>query len=75
MMQKLSLDFWKINREWDSKDKDARFKSLFGDPSVVIAAAWEMIKGFVRDDVECYHTLWVLIFLMVYAPNKDRGSL
>ena len=48
---------------------------LDGDPSVVIAAAWEMIKGFVRDDVECYHTLWVLIFLMVYAPNKDRGSL
>ena len=59
------------NRKWDSEDKDARFKSFFGAPSKVIAAAWEMIKDFVRDDVERYHILWGLIFLKVYAPNEE----
>ena len=59
------------NRKWDSEDKDARFKSCFGAPSKVIAAAWEMIKDFVRDDIERYHILWGLIFLKVYAPNEE----
>ena len=39
------------NRKQDSKDKDARFRSLFGAPFVKIAATWELIKDFVRDDV------------------------
>ena len=39
------------NRKWDSKDKDARFKSVFKAPFVMIAATWELIKDFVRDDV------------------------
>jgi hypothetical protein len=30
-------------RKWDSADKDERFRSLFGAPSVVIAALWELI--------------------------------
>jgi hypothetical protein len=30
-------------RKWDSADKDDRFRSLFGAPSVVIAALWELI--------------------------------
>ena len=49
-MRKTSLDFQK-NRKWDSKDKDARFRSLFGAPFFKIAATWELIKDFGRDDV------------------------
>jgi hypothetical protein len=34
---------WPDNRKWDSDDKDEHFRSLFGAPSVVIAALWELI--------------------------------
>ena len=76
-MQKPSFQISGKNRKWDSEDKDARFKLLFGAPSVVIAAAYEMNKeDFVRDDVEQYHILWAIIFLKVYAPNeKTRCGL
>jgi hypothetical protein len=36
---------WPSNRKWDSADKDERFRSLFGAPSVVIAALWELIRS------------------------------
>jgi hypothetical protein len=39
-------------RKWDSADKDERFRSLFGAPSVVIAALWELIRSNVNNDVE-----------------------
>ena len=70
-MQKPSLDFQQTENGNESKDKDARFKSLFGAPFVVIAADWELIKDSIRDDVERYHILWALIFLKVYAPNEE----
>ena len=72
MMQKPSLDFRK------TENGILRIKMLYsnhhyldGDPSVVIAAAWEMIKDFVRDDVERYQILGALISLKVYAPNEE----
>ena len=34
-----------VGRKWDSADKDERFRSLFGAPSVVIAALWELIRS------------------------------
>ena len=79
-MQKPSFQISGKNRKWDSEDKDAGFKSsiiIWTELlSAVIAATWEMIKDFVRDDVEQYHILWAIIFLKVYAPNeKTRCGL
>ena len=62
---------WPSNRKWDSADKDERFRSLFGAPSVVIAALWELIRSNVNEDVHEKHLLWGLIFLKVYAPNEE----
>jgi hypothetical protein len=62
---------WPDNRKWDSVDKDERFRSLFGAPSVVIAALWELIRSNVNDDVEEKHLLWGLVFLKVYAKNEE----
>jgi hypothetical protein len=62
---------WPNNRKWDSVDKDERFRSLFGAPSVVIAALWELIRSNVNDDVEEKHLLWGLLFLKVYAKNEE----
>ena len=68
-----------INRKGDSKDKvrcQIQIIIIFGVPSVVIIAAWELIKDFVNDDVERYHILWSLIFLKVplnVMPGPNRG--
>ena len=59
MIQKPSLDFRK------AENGNSNHHYLDGDPSVVIAAAWEMIKDFVRDDGERYHILSALISLKV----------
>jgi hypothetical protein len=60
-----------VGRKWESADKDERFRSLFGAPSVVIAALWELIRSNVNDDVEEKHLLWALVFLKVYAKNEE----
>jgi hypothetical protein len=60
-------------RKWDSADKDEHFRSLFGAPSLVIAALWELIRSQVNYGVEEKHLLWGLVFLKVYA--KKRNSL
>ena len=57
-------------RKWDIKEKDARYRSLFGAPLLVITAAWQMIKYLVCDDYEIKHLLWGLVFLKVYAKNQ-----
>jgi hypothetical protein len=62
---------WLNNSKWDSADKDEQFRSLFGAPSVVIAALWELIRSNVNEDVHENHLLWGLVFLKVYAPNKE----
>lgn len=59
------------NRKWDSRDKEDRFKSLFGACPIVIAAAWELIKASVDDNIDQSHLLWGLVFLKVYAPNEE----
>jgi hypothetical protein len=58
-------------RKWESTDKDERFRSLFGAPSVVIAALWELIRLNVNYGVEEKHLLWGLVFLKVYAKNEE----
>ena len=57
-------------RKWDIKEKDARYRSLFGAPLLVITAAWQMIKYLVCDDYEIKHLLWGLVFLKVYVKNQ-----
>ena len=59
------------NRKWDAKDKEDRFRSLFGAPPVAIAAAWELIKDSVDNDIYHRHLLWGLVFLKVYAKNEE----
>jgi hypothetical protein len=33
---------WRNTCKWDSADKYERFRSLFGAPSIVVAALWEL---------------------------------
>ena len=58
-------------RDWNSKDKEERFVSLFGAQPKVIAGLWELIKNDVNDGILLKHLLWALIFLKIYAPNED----
>jgi len=58
-------------RKWESADKDERFRSLFGAPSLVIAALWELMRSQVNFGVEEKHLLWGLLFLKVYAKNEE----
>jgi hypothetical protein len=36
---------WPKRRRWESTDKDARFKSLFGASSTIIAEIWHRIEA------------------------------
>jgi hypothetical protein len=58
-------------RKWESADKDERFRSLFGAPSLVIAALWELMRSQVNFGVEEKHLLWGHLFLKVYAKNEE----
>ena len=58
-------------RDWNSKDKEEQFVSLFGAQPKVIAGLWELIKNDVNDGILLKHLLWALIFLKIYAPNEE----
>ncbi|MGK3739661.1 MAG: hypothetical protein ACI90V_006508, partial [Bacillariaceae sp.] len=36
---------WPNHRRWESVDKDARFKSLFGASSTIVAEIWHRIEA------------------------------
>ena len=58
-------------RKWNTKEKDARYRSLFGAPLVVITAAWKLIKQFVANDVYIKHLIYTMVFLKTYAKNQE----
>lgn len=58
-------------RDWDKGGKDARYRSLFGAPLLVITALWQLIKNIVDDGYEIKHLLYGLVFLKVYAKNQS----
>ena len=59
-------------RDWDSADKDARIRSLFGAPFIVIADLWERIEPKIdKAGAERKHLLWSLVFLKVYGSSEE----
>jgi hypothetical protein len=64
---------WPDHRRWDSSEKDARIKSLFGASSLIIAEIWHQIKDTISledPNAERKHMLWALVFLRVYATEE-----
>jgi hypothetical protein len=65
---------WPKHRRWESTDKDARFKSLFGASSTIVAEIWHRIEETVAAEdpnAERKHLLWALVFLKVYATSEE----
>jgi ribosomal protein L37E len=69
---------WPDRRRWDSSEKDARFKSLFGASSLIIAEIWHRIEETVSledRNAERKHLLWALVFLKVYATEEIHCAI
>ena len=69
---------WPDHRRWDSSEKDARFKSLFGASSLIIAEIWKRIEetvSFEDPNAERKHLLWALVFLKVYATEEIHCAI
>jgi hypothetical protein len=65
---------WPDTRLWESRDKDARFRSLFGASSTIVAEIWHRIEGTVAAEdpnAKQKHLLWALVFLKVYATSEE----
>jgi hypothetical protein len=62
-------------RKWESKDKQTRFKSLFGANSNVIAVIWREIKNHIDDDIFRKHLLYGLLFLKVYSTEEVHCAI
>jgi hypothetical protein len=65
---------WPNHRRWESVDKDARFKSLFGASSTIVAEIWHRIEATVAAEdpnAKRKHLLWALVFLKVYATSEE----
>ena len=63
---------WPSSRKWKSKDRDRRFKSIFGASSFVIADLWNRIKHSceLEPAAEPKHLLWALVFLKNYSSYE-----
>ena len=67
---------WPQHREWETRDKDRRFKALFGASSEVVATLWNMIDD--HNPVEGgqpKHLLWALVHLKVYGSEETHCSI
>jgi hypothetical protein len=57
---------WPGHCRWESADKDARFKSLSGASSLIVAEIWQRIEETVAAEdpnAERKHLSWALVFL------------
>ncbi|OEU05889.1 hypothetical protein FRACYDRAFT_257598 [Fragilariopsis cylindrus CCMP1102] len=63
------------SRKWESKDKQARFKSLFGANSTVITAIWNEIQNHIDEDVFRKHLLYGLLFMKVYSTEEVHCAI
>ena len=52
-----------VTRKWESKDKQDRFKSLFGANSKVITVIWKEIQNHIDEDIFRRHLLYGLLLL------------
>ena len=69
---------WPEKRRWDTKDKDRRFKALFGAQSSIVATLWNMLienNNGDLDDGKPEHLLWALVFLKVYGTEEVNCSI
>jgi hypothetical protein len=62
---------WPTSRKWNSKDKQERFKSLFGANIDVITEIWNRIEQNVDAGVVPKHLLYGLVFLKVYGKSEE----
>ena len=62
---------WPKSRKWDCKDKQERFKSLFGANIDVITEIWNRIEQNVDTGIIPKHLLYGLVFLKVYATSEE----
>jgi hypothetical protein len=63
------------SRKWESKDKQDRFKSLFGANSKVITVIWNEIQNQIDKDTFCKHLLYGLLFLKVYSTEEVHCAI
>ena len=67
---------WPASRKWDTTEKDARIKSLFGAPSEVIADLWNRVRPSVDEPgAEPKHMLWALSFMKVYSTEDVHCAI
>ena len=59
--------------QWDCKEKDDRFKAIFGVPSIVIVAIWKLAREEAAIlDITIEHLLWGLVYLKVYDTEDTH---
>ena len=66
---------WPEERNWNSKCKDQRFRSLFGASSGVAAHVWNRVMPSVNKRTHPKHLLWALVFLKVYSTEEVHCSI
>ena len=64
-------------RRWEPRDKDARFRSIFGASSEVVADIWNRIeaKENLERGADIDHLLWALVFLKVYSTEEVHCAI
>lgn len=60
--------------QWDCKERDSRYRALFGAPLLVITATWQLIKN-IDNSIEIKHLFWALVFLKVYDTEDTHLRL
>jgi hypothetical protein len=64
-----------VTRKWESKDKQDRFKSLFGANSKVITVIWKEIQNHIDEDIFRKHLLYGLLFMKVYSTEEVHCAI
>ena len=68
---------WPESRRWNTRDKERRYKAVFGASSAVVAELWIRIlqRGPIEDGGRPKHLLWALVFLKIYATEELHCSI
>ena len=67
---------WPERRQWNTRDKDRRFKACFGASSDIVAELWNRIEASGPiEEGEPKHLLWALIHLKVYSTVEIHCSI
>ena len=74
---KETLRFPEPRRKWESADKEARIRSLFGASSEAVAELWNRIKtkGTIERGAKVQHLLWALALLKVCSTEEVHCAI